>query len=180
LIGKGVAKERIRLIAPGDVFSVPTFEIRVLKGKHIVNDKRLIAETLFNPRVLLYWRNLSLLAKENRICAEAGETVCYDISVSGKRVLVLGSLNLADDADYPKEADLLILPFQGRSDMGVYAMPFISRLRPKRVMLTHFDDTFPPVSRRVKTEPFAALMRREYPAVPVIVPAVGAEWIELD
>jgi len=178
LISKGVAKERIHMIRPGDVLTFDPFEVRVLKGKHIATDKWLVLRTIINPRVLLDLRNASFLAKENKICAEAGETVVYDISVSGKRILMMGSLNLDENTEYPKEADILILPFQGRSDIAVYAMTFIDRLLPKKIMLIHFDNTFPPISRNVKVEPFVSLMRRKYPAIPIICPAPGVEWID--
>ena len=165
LIGKGVAKERIRLVKPGDVLALVPFDVRVLKGKHIAADKRLIIKTLINPRVLSNLRSAVYLAKENKICAEAGETVVYEISSPGKRVLMMGSLNLDESTEYPKGADLLILPFQGRSDMSSYALPFIGRLLPKKVMLIHFDDTFPPISRAVKTDAFVSLTRRKYPDI---------------
>jgi L-ascorbate metabolism protein UlaG (beta-lactamase superfamily) len=120
------------------------------------------------------------MQKENRICVEAGETVVYDISTANKRILLLGSLNLDDNTEYPEGADLLILPFQGRSDISKYAAPFIDRLRPKKVLLDHFDDTFPPISSNVKTGPFISLMRRKHPGIPVICPQAGAEWIDIE
>ena len=180
LIGKGVAKERIRLVTPGDVLTFGPFDVRVLKGKHIAADKRLIIRTLMNPRVLINLRSAVYLAKENRICAEAGETVIYDISAAGKRILMMGSLNLDDNTEYPQKADLLILPFQGRSDMTNYALPFIDRLLPMKIMLIHFDDTFPPISRAVKTEAFVTLAHRKYPDVQIIRPPSGANWVDID
>jgi len=182
LISKGVAEERIRVVAPGDALTFGPFDVRVLKGKHIAADKWLIIKTLINPRVLANRpnrRNAGFLARENKICSEAGETVVYDISASCRHVLMMGSLNLDGNTEYPIGADLLILPFQGRSDMSGYAAPFIDRLQPKRIMLIHFDDSFPPISRTVKTEPFVSLMRRKHPGIPVIRPTAGAEWIEI-
>jgi len=179
LISKGVAEERIRVVAPGDALTFEPFEVRVLKGKHITNDKWLVIRTLISPRVLANIRNAGYLARENKICVEAGETVIYDISASGKRVLMLGSLNLDDNTKYPKDADLLILPFQGRSDMSGYATPFIDRLQPKKVILIHFDDTFPPISRAVQTEPFVSLINSQYPGISIIRLIAGANWIEI-
>jgi len=175
LISKGVDETRIRQITPGDCLGFRPFEVRVLKGKHIVFDKWLVIKTFFNPRVLANRDNLRYLLKENRICTEAGETVVYDIGVADKRILLLGSLNLDDNTEYPEGADLLILPFQGRSDISKYAMPFIERLQPKKILLDHFDDGFPPISSNVKTGPFIQLMRREYPGIPVICTQAGFE-----
>jgi L-ascorbate metabolism protein UlaG (beta-lactamase superfamily) len=179
LVSKGVDEIRIREIKPGDRLGFGPFEVRVLKGKHIVFNMGLVLKTFFNPRVLTYRNNLGYLLKENRICVEAGETVAYDISVVDKRILLLGSLNLDDDTEYPKGVDLLILPFQGRSDLTKYAMPFIDRLRPKKVLLDHFDDAFPPISSNVKTGPFVSLMRRKYPDIQVICIEPDAEWIDI-
>ncbi len=65
--------------------------------------------------------------------------------------MVLGSLNLADDVAYPEGADLLVLPYQGTSDLLTPALGIVGRLRPGAVLLDHFDDTFPPVSADIDT-----------------------------
>ena len=180
LISKGVDSDRIHAVKPGDVFLFPPFEIRVLRGRHIVFDAMRIIQTFLNPRMIRYMKNLRDLLKENRASTESGETLIYEISVPGERILLLGSLNLDDDAEYPEGVDLLILPFQGRSDITRYAVKFIERLRPKKVFLDHFDDTFPPVSSRVKTARFIHKTQRDFPAVTVICRQAGPEWIVCD
>ena len=179
LISKGIEERKIRPITPGDVLIIRPFEVHIMKGKHIVFDKRLIMKTFFSPRVFRNWSNFRYLLNENKICSEAGETVIYDIRVRDERVLLLGSLNLDENTEYPKGADLLILPLQGRSDVSKYAMHIIDRLQPKKVLLDHFDDSFPPISSAVKTEQFVLLMKNEYPDVTVICPQAGAAWIEV-
>jgi L-ascorbate metabolism protein UlaG (beta-lactamase superfamily) len=179
LISKGVDETRIRQIKPGDHLSFDPFEVRVLKGKHISFNIGLVIKTFLSPRVIANLDNLRYLRKENRICVEAGETVVYDISAANKRVLLLGSLNLDDDTENPAGADLLILPFQGRSDISKYAMQFIDRLQPKKVLLDHFDDAFPPISSNVRTGLFISLMRRKHPDILVICPQKGAGSISV-
>ena len=179
LIKKDVPQERIHKITSGGILNLGPFEVRVLKGRHIVFNMRLILKKLFNPRWLFSLKKLTHILKENKICRENGETVIYDISVSSKRILLPGSMGLDKNTDYPKGADLLILPFQGRSDIGKYAMRFIERLQPKKVLLTHFDNSFPPVSSLVKTESFIADMRRKFPDIPVICQEPSAEWIDI-
>jgi len=178
LISKGVAEGDIQLISPGDDLTFEPFEVHVLKGKHIVFDKRLVLKTFFSTRVLRYWRNFRYMLKENKSCAEAGETVIYEIRVRDERILLLGSLNLDEDTEYPKSADLLILPLQGRSDVSKYAMHIIDLLQPKKVLLDHFDDSFPPISSSVNTGQFVSLMKQKYPDVPVIYLQAGSAWIE--
>jgi L-ascorbate metabolism protein UlaG (beta-lactamase superfamily) len=179
LTSKGVANERIHKIAPGDVLNIGAFEIRVLKGKHIKFNKGLILKTFFNPRILTFRDNMKFMIKENKVCIEAGETVIYDIYSEQKRVLLLGSLNLDEHTEYPEGVDLLILPFQGRSDIASYAISFIDRLRPRKVLLDHFDDTFPPISSYVDTRLFVKLMADKHPNIPVICAQAGNEWINV-
>ena len=177
LISKGLDSERIHTIQPGDMLDFPPFEVRVLKGKHVKIDLKLITQTFLSPRMIKHRKNLRYLLRENKIRVESGETVIYDIRTPGERILLIGSLNLDDSTVYPEGVDLLILPFQGRSDLAKYAMRFIERLKPKEVLLDHFDDTFPPISSKVETEGFIKNMRRAYPDIPVICRPVNPEWI---
>jgi hypothetical protein len=92
----------------------------------------------------------------------------------------MGSLNLDEDIEYPKSVDLFILPLQGRSGIGKYAIKFVERLKPKKILLDHFDDTFPPISSTVNTGRFISLMRQKYLDIPVIYPQASAEWIDIE
>ena len=177
LISKGVDSRKICDIKPGDALSFPPFEVRVLKGKHVKFDMWRIIKTFLDPRMITHRRNLRYMLGENRVCKESGESVIYDISAKGEHILLMGSLNLDDGTSYPEGVDLLIMPFQGRSDITKYSMKFVERLRPGKVLLDHFDDTFPPISSRVKTERFIANMQRKFPDVPVICRTASMEWI---
>jgi len=177
LVSKGVDERCIHTISPGDELHFGPFLVRVYQGKHVKYDKKIVVKTFINPRILANWRQLLYLLRENNVYPEAGEIVAYDISTSDKRIFIMGSLNLDDKIDYPKCADILILPFQGRSDISKYAMGFIDCLKPKKVLLDHFDDTFPPITSTVKTEPFVKKMRIKYPNVPIIYQAASAKWI---
>ncbi|MCL2045609.1 MAG: MBL fold metallo-hydrolase [Oscillospiraceae bacterium] len=180
LISKGINNVSIREIMPNDEFSIGAFDIRVLKGKHIGFDKWIVLKTLFRPQIVQYWKNFIYMFKENMICTEAGETIVYDIRADGKQVLLLGSLNLDADTEYPIGADLLILPLQGRSDISEYALSFIDHLMPKMILLDHYDDAFPPISSAVDTEPFVTLIAKRHPNIPVISLKPGVEWIDID
>jgi len=180
LMAMGVEEGLIHQVSPGDSFTIGSFAVRVRKGKHIVFDGLLVMRKLFSLNVIRYWGNLIKIFREHRKCPESGETVAFDICVNDKRILLLGSLNLDDGTDYPKGADLLITPFQGRSDIQRYAMSIIDRLLPKKVLLTHFDDAYPPISSTVKTDCFLSRMTQKHPNTPVICPHPGTAWIEIE
>jgi L-ascorbate metabolism protein UlaG (beta-lactamase superfamily) len=175
LISKGIKEELINNIKPGNSFCIGSFEVCVFIGKHIVFNIGIIIKTLFNLRILSYLENLRYILKENKNKMRVIETLVFYITVSDKRILLLGSLNLAKNTEYPKGADLLILPFQGRSDLNTYALSIIKQLEPKKILLDHFDDTYPPVSSPVDTNSFIILMKEKYPSIPVICLNVGSE-----
>ena len=55
--------------------------------------------------------------------------------------------------NYPG-ADLLILPYQGKSRPEVYAASLVARLQPQAVLLDHYDDSFPPMTAPIPTTAF--------------------------
>jgi len=176
LMSKGVAGKQLHLIIPGDLLDFQPFRIRVLKGKHIDFDMWLLAKKLINPRNIVYREKLRYMSKENKICTEAGETVIYEIESQNERVLLMGSCNLDGTTAYPTGADLLVLPLQGRTDIAKYAVSIVERLKPKRVLLDHFDDSFPPISSSVRIGQFIALMNMIAPDIPVEYLQPGETW----
>ena len=177
LISKDVENSRICCIAPGDSITLGPFEVHVLKSKHINFNTALVLKTLFNPRVLYYWNNFKHILKETK--NKNVETLAFNICAPNKRIFLLGSLNLDNETEYEIGADLLILPFQGRSDLCEYVLPIINRLKPMKIMLTHIDDTFPPVSSSVDTGQFIKNMKKDYPNIPIICTNASADWIEI-
>jgi L-ascorbate metabolism protein UlaG (beta-lactamase superfamily) len=173
LINLGVDQKRIKVVAPGQNIIMGPFNIRVLKGRHIDFDRKLILKTLFNLRVLHYFGNfLKVLSVAKKF--PEGQTLIYEIEVDGKKIMHLGSLALAEGENYPQNVDILVLPFQGRSDLAMYALPFVTRIKPKTIYLHHFDDTFPPISNTISTDKFVQNVRKDFPEVKFIIPLRGS------
>ncbi len=173
LLKEGVNSHQINIIAPEDSLEIGPFHIRVLSGEHINFDFKLIMSTLFNRRLLQYKHNLRTIARSSPRKYPQGEVLVFEIEAKGKKVLHMGSLNLDEKEKYPEGVDLLTLPFQGRSDINEYALPFVEKLKPKALYLHHFDDTFPPVSQTVNCDIFVEKIRNNFPEVKVIVPEYG-------
>lgn len=156
--------------APGE----PGFiRIGVLQGRHIEFQFRHILDTLSPLRVIRYVRNLPFLYWANRIFKEAGEIVAFDVKAEHKELLILGSLALDPAETYPEGVDVLILPYQGNNDLPARAEEVLSRLRPKAVVLSHFDNAFPPMSRDVDLQPLKKLMAEKFPQIKVVKPTAG-------
>ncbi|MFZ5644726.1 MAG: MBL fold metallo-hydrolase [Bacillota bacterium] len=177
LVREGVKPDRIAVIAPGDSFEIGPFKINVLRGKHIVFDRRLIARTFLNYRMLIYCENLKKILRESSRYPE-GQTLIFQIDTKDRKILHLGSLNMDENEVCPRNIDLLTLPFQGRSDLDSYALQFVQKAEPKAIYLHHFDDSFPPISSAVDTGAFIRKAAGMFTGIKVIVPRHG-EWITL-
>ena len=149
---KGIPEENLRRLSCGQNVEVSGFSISVFHGKHAV------LPSLTLPLLMSFLRspargNLPYIAKENRRCRENDETLFYRIEADGRTVFLMGSLNLRDDTEYPTGADLLILPYNGWNDNCPPAVSTIERLKPTRVLLDHYDETFPPLTTKLDLTP---------------------------
>lgn len=167
------AGNRTVLLKPGDSVRLPEIEVKALKGEHVVFDRRLVFETLNPLRLLRHAGNLPILIWASLNFPEGGETLAYEIRAEGKTILLLGSMGLCKSEEYPAAPDLLVLPYQGTSRLVETAEKILARIRPRRVMLTHFDDAFPPLTRCVDSRALRERMRMEFPQMRAVRPAVG-------
>jgi len=149
---KGVSERNLQSISYGDRLLINGFAVTVYHGKHAVLPKvtfKVIASILRAGNS----RNLPFLLRENRKCVENDETVVFLIEAEGQRILHMGSLNLREDTGYPTDCDLLMLPYNGWEDNLPPAEKIITRLRPKKVILHHFDNTFLPITSDLNLDP---------------------------
>lgn len=160
-------------IDTGRTYKIGSIDIDVLKGRHIEFQMSHIFDTLTPFRLLKYHRNLPFLYWANRIFKENGESVAFCVRAEGKTILILGSLAVDPSETYPENADVLILPYQGNNDLPARAREVLQRLRPKCVLLSHFDNAFPPMSRNVDLAPLKKMMEREFPQIRVVRPTPG-------
>ena len=80
---------------------------------------------------------------------EAGETVAYYITIGKTKILLMGSMALDSNTNYPTDVDYFILPFQGRRDLNKKVVPIINKIHPTNVILSHYDNSLPPISTDV-------------------------------
>ncbi len=143
---KGVRPENLKRIAPWLQTRFGDMTIRTWPCCHA--DLWIdLKDRLKDPGLYHRFYNLPHAFRANRTYPENHETLMYEIMAEGKRILLLGSMNLLPDVRYPSDCDLLILPYVGYEDNLAQAKWIISRLNPEKVLLTHFDNTFPPLTR---------------------------------
>ncbi len=160
-------------IDAGRSYQIGSILVHVLSGRHIEFQWQHIFDTMSPLRIIRYAGNLPFLFQANRFFREAGQSVVFDINAGGKKLLLLGSLALDPDEQYPESADVLILSYQGNNNLPARAREVLKRLNPKSVVLSHFDNAFPPMFRDVDLRPLRKMMEKEFPGIRVIKPAAG-------
>ena len=150
----GYPPECLRVISSGDTQSIGRFTITAYQSRHCRFDLPLIVKTVFSRRFFSALPQAAALQNLRHRYPENGETLFYEVQNGDKRVQIMGSMNLSSDISYPTKADCLVLPLQGRSDQDNYALQFVDRLQPKRILIDHHDDSFPPLSDNVDTSGF--------------------------
>ena len=147
-----IPEKNLDLLRFGDELTVNGFRVRLWHGKHAVlpkADGARIAGWFKSPAR----GNVPRMLRAFFGWDEADECVFYELEAEGKTLALMGSMNLRDEVEYPTGADLLVLPYNGWPDNLPPAKRIIGRLKPKAVVLDHWDDTFPPLTTPVDLEP---------------------------
>jgi len=173
LIKMGVSMKQIRSIHQGDIIPVGAMQIKPLKGKYVGFGPLMVLKTIFNPRMIKYSQNILKWVKLHRKFSKNHNAFAYEIKAEEKVVLILGSIALDERTNYPKDIDVLVLPYQGSGSLTKKGTNIIRKLRPKMVILSHFDDFCPPISKSINTKKFCLRMRRRMPDLTIITPQVG-------
>jgi len=170
---QGLDCSNVVLVRPGMCWKIGEIQLEVFKAEHAVPGWKTRLRTVMNPKMGKYMLNALFLASAKGQYPEGGETFMYELRAEGLRVQILGSLGLDREENYRPGADLLVLPFQGTDCPEKKALEIVERLKPRRILLDHFDDAFPPVSRTVDTRKFKQLMDTRYPYIPIVKPTAA-------
>ena len=170
----GLDPEQLHLIQPGYKEKIGNLEIEAYQGRHCKFDLPIVIKTLVNKRTLKNLKRLKEIQALRKDYLEEGEMLFYELRYEGKRIQVMGSMGMDPDTEYPIGADLLIMALQGRNDQDKYAMQFVDKLKPKRIMLYHIDDSFPPMSGEVDTLGFEINAKRQ--GINAMKPMKGKEY----
>ncbi len=150
--------DKLQEIHAGDTLFFGDISVRVLAGKHVQFISYDVIKSFFKR--IIYLPRAIRLGIDFFKYPENNETLVYEVFVEDKVIQIMGSAGLRDDVDYTCGADVLILPHQGRHDIDNYNRLIVERLKPKRVLLDHYDDSFPPFSRDINVDNFCDTMSK--------------------
>ncbi|MGN0465025.1 MAG: MBL fold metallo-hydrolase [Lachnospiraceae bacterium] len=165
--------KKIKIVSDYDVIKTRETSIIVYPAKHCENDiltsAKVLARAIFTFQL---GRALTIEAVHKKF--PLGEDVfAYKIKTEEKNILVFGSAGVSENMSLLEPIDILIWPYQGREDMAEYSLEMIQKINPRTVILSHFDDAFPPVTVAMDTKRFVDLMRKLRPDIKVIIPKYG-------
>ncbi len=162
LLSKKNVRGKLVSVKPGDIFMIGDIEVSAYQSRHIHIDLKLILKTIFCRHFFAHPNSFFKNIPNYYYYKENGEILGYKIEAEGKKLFILGSLNLDSSTEYPKNVDVLFLPYQGASVLIDKAKEILEIMKPKGVFLTHYDDTFPPVSNTVDTSEIEEFIKKEY------------------
>ncbi len=168
LVNKGAPEDRIHVIKPDDEICIGEFTIRVRRFRHIVFDPFYILSVV--PKCVVMFPQLFWLFYQNRFMPEGHEIVAYEIEAHGKRIFLTGSFREYPEEVYPENVDLFVLAHGGSVFAAEKTKDFIARYHPKSILVTHFDNAFPPLTRNVSVKRLQREVKKNHPDIGFIVP----------
>lgn len=174
----GIPTERMCPISAGETYTIGDITVRVIQSRHCKFDLPTILRVALNPATYCKLKDGVAILKQTRRYKIGNDIFALEFAYGGKSVLVLGSAGMDAETEYPKGADLLVFPYQGRKGMHRYMQPFLDTFQPKAVMCDHFDNAFPPITHTVNTKKFIPSVKKRLPEANAFVPEENV-WYEV-
>lgn len=175
----GIPDGKMTPLSANEKIRIGEITVRTFRSRHCKFDAATILRVAFSPRTYLHLGScLRLLGMTRKYRITEKDIFALELSCEGKRVMILGSAGMEENVVYPEGADLLVFPYQGRAQMHRYMIPFLHVFRPKAVMIDHFDDAFPPLTRTTDTRKFEPTLKRVLPEARALVPEENV-WYEV-
>lgn len=170
LMKQGVPEDRIITVNPDEVIKIGDYTIRPRRFRHIIFDPFYILSVM--PGCTLNFARVLKLEALNHKMPEGGEIVAYEIEAEGKKIFLTGSFREHPEETYPDDIDLLILANGGSVFVPEKTKAFIDRYKPKKILVDHFDDSFPPLTRDVSVERLKNMINKNHPDIEFIIPEI--------
>ncbi len=166
----------INVISPKKLIKINDIEIIAHKASHCENDIGVVLRIFLSLRTWFHFKTAYKMLDTLNTWPLNGDIYAYELHIEGKKILIFGSAGIDNTVEYPNDVDLLILAYQGKTNMRDYAFKIIELIHPKAVMFDHFDNAFPPITHMVKTDSIVKKLHKYHPEINVIVPTPH-KWI---
>ncbi len=175
----GLSSDCMTAIAVNERVAVGELTVQTYASRHCVFDAATVLRVVFSPRTYAHARDcIALLRQMKKYRIEPDDIFGLEVVGGGKRVFILGSAGMDGNVEYPQGVDLLVFPYQGRARMHRYMVPFLQTFLPKRVMIDHFDDAFPPLTHTENVKKFTTTVNERFSGMQTLIPREGI-WYEI-
>ena len=171
LEGKGISTNRLHTMVNGTSVKIGDFTVTAYKAKHISFNLPYIMSVVPQYAVML-----PVGIKQAIINSQYplnNDILIYEIENGGKTVLLSGSFGTVDTVEYPKNPDIFVLAHGGSTAVPKIATPFIEKIQPKLTVITHYDNSFPPATRRINVEKCVENFQSCHNGYDFLVPEAG-------
>lgn len=173
----GLDHSCMRRISAGDCVTVGDLTVRAYPAEHCRFDAASILRILFSPRTWLHFSDcVSLLSDARRFSIKRDDVLAFEVSDGVKNILVFGSAGMNENALYPDKVDLMFFPYQGRRRIDKVLAKFLRRMSPKKIVIDHFDDAFPPITHEVNTKRFIPTAEKYAPSAVAVIPELYTRY----
>ena len=126
---RGFDLTRFRRIKANDSLIIGDLRIKAYQSEHCKIDAKVIGKILLRQFSYQRIKTTLKIKKQNSFYSIDKKTDIfgYEILDEDKSVFIFGSANFSESVTYPTNMDLLVFPYQGRSDMVSYSMKFIDK-----------------------------------------------------
>jgi len=151
-------------------FKFQQYTAQAFFSEHIKFDKKLVVSTLLKINVALF-KYFPLFQQ-----FPCGQVLSWRFYIENKIIQFFGSAGssleeLKKMGETP--IDILLLPFQGHSDICQIGLNYVKHLKPKIVIPHHHDDFFPPISKTIDLTPFVEKIKKDYKETTLIIPEMN-------
>jgi L-ascorbate metabolism protein UlaG (beta-lactamase superfamily) len=143
-LSKGVPKKQTMLVKGGEVLTLGTFTVRVVKARHgpVLKQNKPMAG-IIDPTAKAMWFFQYTM----------NSPVSYHLEANGSTVWFHPSTLMLKDELAGFKADTLIMGVNGMPVTGESAKMVVDQAQPKRIIPTHYDNFFQPISKGLSLMP---------------------------
>ncbi|MDR1630509.1 MAG: hypothetical protein LBS36_09925, partial [Oscillospiraceae bacterium] len=158
------------IIAQDDDFQIGAFHVRSIRSCHISFDFYYIAKNAISPGFYAGLPRVFQSLHQFSKTPLGDECVEFLLEAGGERLLLAASLGEDDSIAHPQDVDVFVMPYNGRWYLNEHMMKHVRQIRPKKIIMSHFDAAFPPLCLDSKPERFVSFMKQKQPETEVIIP----------
>lgn len=163
-------EDKVQVLKPNAMLETKNGTIKTFSSKHVQSNLFHAMLVALKSIFIFKARRACKLLKTHKNYPMGNEIFAYEIECENKKIMVFGSAGIDATKELPKDVDILIWPFQGKMNMTRYSIPIIEKIKPKTIILDHFDNAYPPITSNVNTKKFVKILGKKHPEIKVIVP----------